>query len=157
MTSSEASVFPDIKDLIPHRGCNLLLEKVLQADSASITASGQVPPSGWYLEQDKTMPSWIGIELMAQAIAAHIGLENQQRGGPVRPGMLIGCKSFEILAPGLGISEKFCVRAETIYRDDNGFAAYDCVVSGTAGAMAKATLKAYQPENFKDFMDKSSQ
>jgi predicted hotdog family 3-hydroxylacyl-ACP dehydratase len=152
MSTSEPSAFPNIQDLIPHRGHNLLLGKVLHADGTSVIVSGQVPFSGWYLEQDKTMPSWISIEMMAQAIAVHIGLESRQHGGPVKPGMLIGCKSLEILISAFEASEKFRVRAEVVYRDDSGFAAYDCVVSGKAGDMAKATLKAYQPENFKTFM-----
>ena len=40
----------------------------------SLTAHATVRSDAWYADADGAMPAWIGIELMAQAIAAHVAL-----------------------------------------------------------------------------------
>lgn len=45
------------------------------------------------------MPAWFGIELMAQAIAAHVGLLSMRDGNPARPGVLLGSRKYEAHTP----------------------------------------------------------
>jgi predicted hotdog family 3-hydroxylacyl-ACP dehydratase len=45
------------------------------------------------------------------------------------------------------------VTARSSYRDESGFGAYDCAIRTSAGDLAEATLKVYEPADFQAFLD----
>ncbi|EEA00465.1 conserved hypothetical protein, partial [Burkholderia sp. H160] len=70
----EQLVRQPIEAIIPHRGSMLLLDAVDTFADTTLSAFATVDPHAWYADAAGAMPAWIGIELMAQAIAAHIAL-----------------------------------------------------------------------------------
>jgi predicted hotdog family 3-hydroxylacyl-ACP dehydratase len=82
------NALPPIEQLIPHRGTMLLLDAVSACSDESLTALAKVRGDAWYADADGAMPAWIGIELMAQAIAAHVGLLSMRARKHVRPAPL---------------------------------------------------------------------
>ena len=153
MTSRPAAlVFPPIEELVPHRGTMLLLDRVVSCDEQSIEAERTVPAEGWYFDEQGGMPSWIGIELMAQAIAAYANLYAYAHGEPPKRGLLLGSKTYRVRAARIAAGERLRVVARLSYRDDSGFAAYDCTINSAGGELAAATLKVYEPPDFDAFM-----
>ncbi len=153
MTSRPAAlVFPPIEELVPHRGTMLLLDRVVACDEQSIEAERTVPAEGWYFDGEGCMPSWIGIELMAQAIAAYANLYAYTHGAPPRRGLLLGCKTYRANTARIAAGERLRVAARLSFRDESGFAAYDCAIHGDGGELAAATLKVYEPQDFDAFM-----
>ena len=150
--SADARPFPPVMDLLPHRAPMLLLERVLAADDEAIEVEFTVPAAGWFLDDDGGMPAWLGVELMAQAIAAHVGFEASARGRPPRPGVLLGTRVFRAGSARLAAGTRLTITARLALRDESGFAAYDCHIAGPDGAWATATVKAYQPADFMKFL-----
>ena len=89
------STFPPIEDLLPHRGNMLLLTRMLAADEERATCEAVPDAQAWYAEADGTMPAWVGIELMAQAIAAHVALIARRAGKSPRPGVVLGTRAYK--------------------------------------------------------------
>ena len=149
------SRIPSIEELIPHRGSMLWLERVTQARPESIEAEAVVRRDAWYVDEQAGMPAWLGIELMAQAIAAHVGMQGWLAGKPPKPGVLLGCRRYEArvgrFAPGI-----LTVVARVAYRDESGFGAYDCAILGAQGELAAGRLKVYEPEDFERFLSEAS-
>src|SRR2546428_3724860 len=94
----ESPVFPRIEQLVPHRGAMLWLDRLTGGDVNAVEAEARVPSAGWYLDERGYMPAWIGIELMAQAVAATAGLAGRFPGKPPKPAFFSGSPS--IGAPG---------------------------------------------------------
>jgi predicted hotdog family 3-hydroxylacyl-ACP dehydratase len=144
--------FPPIEELLPHRGAMLLLDSVLSADERCIVAEASVREAAWYLDERGGMPAWIGIELMAQAIAAHAGLRGRMNGKPPKRGVLLGCRAYRArmsrAAPGTVLK----VSAKMTLVDESGFGAYDCMIEHGAAEFAAATLKVFVPDDFEAFM-----
>ncbi|MBN3815024.1 beta-hydroxyacyl-ACP dehydratase, partial [Paraburkholderia sp. Ac-20347] len=90
-------IFPPIDAIIPHRGTMLLLDAVCACSDESLSAEASVRADAWYADAQGAMPAWIGIELMAQAIAAHVGLLSMRAGKAARPGVLLGTRRFTAL------------------------------------------------------------
>ena len=134
----------------------LLLEHVVAADESSIEAEQVVPTNAWYLDGARQMPAWIGIESMAQAIAAHVSLCALWRGEPPRCGVLLGAKDYRAAASGFDAGERLRVSARLTYRDESGFAAYDCVIAAGGRQLASAGLKVFQPADFEAFMQQAA-
>ena len=88
--------FPPIEELLPHRGNMLLLEQMLVADDDSaICCAAPTTAAPGMRKADGSMPAWIGIELMAQTIAAHAAFVARLSGKPPRPGVLLGTRAYK--------------------------------------------------------------
>jgi predicted hotdog family 3-hydroxylacyl-ACP dehydratase len=138
--------FPPIEELVPHRGAMLMLDEVVACDSASIVARASVRPAAWYLDEEGAMPAWIGLELMAQAVAAHAGARAAQAGAQTgRRGMLIGCRAYRATAPAFAAGSVLEVTARAATADESGFAAFDCALRSEGRDLASATVKLFVP------------
>ena len=67
-----AATFPDIRMLVPHDGQMVFLDRVLATGSDSLCAEVAIGPDSVFFD-GAGVGSWVGIEYMAQAIAAHAG------------------------------------------------------------------------------------
>jgi predicted hotdog family 3-hydroxylacyl-ACP dehydratase len=148
--------FPPIEELLPHRGAMLLLDRVFSENEESIVAETTVPETAWYLDEQGGMPAWIGIELMAQAIAAHAALRGRRKGEPPRRGVLLGCRAYRASAPRAAAGARLNVFAKASVVDESGLGAYECRIELGAAEFATATLKVFEPEDFDAFMKASA-
>lgn len=147
------SSIPAIESLLPHRGTMLLIDAITAWDAES--ASGETTPraDAWYAEADGSMPSWIGVELMAQTLAAHVGLVARSQGRSPKEGVLLGTRAYRATQPRFPAGETLTIHAHLNYRDDSGLGAYDCTISAGGVQLASATIKVFEPENFTTFLE----
>lgn len=151
-----ARALPPIEQLIPHRGIMLWLEGVSAGDDSAIEAHATVPGAAWYLDEQGGMPAWIGIELMAQAVAAHVGLRGWLAGTPPKPGVLLGSRAYRASASSVPPGTRLQVSARMSYSDESGFGVYDCAIRCVSGHLASAALKVYQPADFAAFLQSAA-
>src|ERR671939_470173 len=99
------------------------------ATAACRRTYGIATPRGdaWYAERG-AMPSWIGIELMAQAIAAHVGLVARTRGQPPKRGVLLGTRQYRASETRFAADVELHITARVTYRDESGLASYDATI-----------------------------
>ncbi|MGH8758659.1 MAG: 3-hydroxylacyl-ACP dehydratase, partial [Burkholderiales bacterium] len=93
------------------------------------------------------VPSWVGIEYMAQAVSAWSGIGQVQRGEALSPGLLLGSRRYEALRPVFAVGSRLRVRAELVWRDADDLAAFDCAIDEGGLAVAHAHLKVYRPRD----------
>jgi predicted hotdog family 3-hydroxylacyl-ACP dehydratase len=110
-----------------------------------------VQSAGWYLDERGYMPAWIGIELMAQAVAAHAGLRGWLAGKPPKPGVLLGSRLYRVGASRVAAGTLLRITARVSYADESGFGAYDCAIRDGSAELATATLKVYEPDDAEAF------
>lgn len=146
---------PCMESLIAHRGNMLLLDRLLHADAESCIAE-YVPQAGqWYSDADGNMPAWIGLELMAQTIAAYVGFQKHASGLPPKQGVLLGTRSYKAVVPVYLAGAALQVEARVSFRDESGLGAFECTIRRAEApeeALATSTLKVYEPEDFDAFM-----
>jgi len=152
MTAMVAADLPPIEDYVPHRAGMLLLDAVVAASDASIETVLRVPADAWYSSDAEGMPAWLGIELMAQTIAAHVTHLARARGQPPKQGVLLGTRSYRSEVPAFSCGVTLHITAREAYRDAAGFAAYDCEIADGTAVLASASIKAFQPEDFGQFL-----
>lgn len=138
---------PPIEDLLPHRYGMLLVERLLAWDAASATVSARPSADAWYAEPGG-MPSRIGIELMAQAIAAHVSVVAWSRGEPPKKGVLLGARAYRATQPYFAVGSELTVKATRAFSDDTGMGAYDCTIEDAA----KARILVFEPPDFEAFI-----
>ena len=132
--------FPPIAELLPHRDSAVLLDAVLEDDADSIRARTRIGAEHPYLVPGQGVPVWVGIELMAQAIAAHAGISARRDHKPPSKGMLLGTRRFEAKAPYFKVGDELEVRAGREFGDTGGIAACACAILCGGETLATATL-----------------
>lgn len=144
-----------IEAIIPHRGTMLLIDAVNAFDNETLVASATVHAGAWYADADGAMPAWIGIELMAQAIAAHVALLAMRGGGRARPGVLLGSRSYKALQPTFSGGARLIVHVVELLRSEEGHGAYECTIHHDDVCCAEAVIKVFQPADFQSFIEGS--
>lgn len=152
---SENMTPPPIEDILPHRGSMLLLDRVLAFDADTASAEYTPRRAAWYADANGDMPAWIGIELMAQTVAAQIGLQQHRAGTPPKKGVLLGARRYASRQPAFTADKPLCIRAVMAYRDASGLGAYDCSIVAGGEEVASATLKIFEPDDFQTFQQAS--
>lgn len=149
--------FPDMHELVPHAGDMVLLERVLAADKDSLTAEVTIGPGTMFFD-GTGVGSWVGIEYMAQAIAAHAGRLARERGEPVKVGFLLGARRYTASVPLFADGACLRVRAQHALQGENGLAAFECKIedSATGALLANATITVFEPDNVNEFLQRST-
>ena len=148
-------VLQPIEAIIPHRGTMLLIDAVNTFSEDALSARATVRADAWYADADGAMPAWIGIELMAQTIAAHVALLAMRGGGRARPGVLLGSRSYRALQPSFAGGAQLLIHATELLRSEEGHGAYECTIHHGDVCCAEAVIKVFQPPDFQSFIEGS--
>ncbi|MFU8789760.1 MAG: 3-hydroxylacyl-ACP dehydratase [Methylobacter sp.] len=132
-----------IVNLIPHSGNMVLLERVIDYDEQSLTAEVVVRADGLLGGDEKNVPAWVGIEYMAQTIAAYAGMMAKQANEPIRLGFLLGTRHYSSTVAAFQVGSIVTIRVEKIMQDDN-LGVFECRILGE-GVEVTAKLNVYQP------------
>ena len=148
--------FPDIRELVPHSGDMVLLDRVLSADTENLCAEVTMRANTLFCD-GAGVGSWVGIEYMAQAIAAHAGWLARGRGEEVKVGFLLGARRYQAAVPLFPLGAVLHVHAQHAMQGDNGLGAFECrIEDGASGALlANATITVFEPENVNEFLQRS--
>ncbi len=149
--------FPAIEDLLLHRGNMLLLDRIIAFSDDTVACLSIPAADAWYATPETgDMPAWIGIELMAQAIAAHAALMARREGKPPRPGALLGTRAFQSKRASYAPAATLVVEARLTFRDATGLGSYDCeILTEQRWQLATAALTVYEPEDFEQFISRA--
>jgi predicted hotdog family 3-hydroxylacyl-ACP dehydratase len=129
---------------VPHRGAMSLLDSVERWDDLSIVARVRVPAEGLFAGADG-VPAWVGIEYMAQAVAAWSGGRTQAGGGSPRIGYLLGSRRYEATVAAFAIGAELQVFAQCELMGDNGLGLFDCRITQDGRVLASGRLSVFEP------------
>jgi predicted hotdog family 3-hydroxylacyl-ACP dehydratase len=153
-----ATKLPDIHTLVPHSGPMSLLDTLLAADAETLEAQVRIGPESMFCSGG-AVGAWVGVEYMAQAVAAHAGFAAVQRGEPVRVGFLLGSRRYACKVAAFAVGSVLNIHVQRALQGDNGLGAFDCrITDGEDGTeLASATITVFQPDNVEEFLQRSSE
>lgn len=159
--------FPPVSRLVPHKGAMLLLDRVVAADTDSLQAEVRITAASLFCGEDG-VGSWIGVEYMAQAVAAYAGYQAMQaaagqsrhaeNASPPAPkiGFLLGSRRYTAsrghFAPGCTLR----VHVLRLLQADNGLGSFDCFIADGDERIATATLTVFQPPDVATFLEEGA-
>ncbi|HEX4081052.1 MAG TPA: hypothetical protein VHX61_19485 [Rhizomicrobium sp.] len=133
-----------IDDLIVHRLPMRLLDRIISLSEGEVVADAVVRPDNPFFEPGRGLPAYVGLEMMAQAIAALDGEKRRNSSRPAKIGFLLGCRRYMSRVPIFAEGTRLTVRAKMVF-EDNEMLAFDCGIEDSNGALATANLKVYAP------------
>lgn len=139
-----------IAELVPHAGDMILIDRVLRFGDEDVETTATVRP-GLFSQDDGSLPAWVGVELMAQSIAAYAGCQARQAGLPVELGFLLGTRKFECNVEAFPVGAELRIRALRSLQDDNGMGVFECHLDGP-GIHAEARLNVFRPPEVASYL-----
>ncbi|MEG0247184.1 MAG: hotdog family protein [Pseudomonas sp.] len=133
-----------LAELLPHAGDMILLDQVESFDEEQIHTRLTVRPGGLFNRADGSLPAWVGVELMAQSVAAYAGCRAREQGQPVELGFLLGTRKFECNVEHFPAGAQLRIHAHRSLEDDNGMGVFECNLHGP-GIHAMARLNVFRP------------
>lgn len=144
-----------IAELLPHAGDMIFIEQILSFDDEQIFTRLTVKPDGLFNRPDGSLPAWVGIELMAQSVAAYAGCHARQRGDAVALGFLLGTRKFECNVEHFPAGAELTIHGIRSLEDDNGMGVFECHITAP-GIHATARLNVFRPPQAAQYLHEST-
>lgn len=143
----------DVAELVPHSGTMSLLDEVLAYNDDSLTARVSLSQHSLFAEPCG-VPAWIGIEYMAQAVAAYAGSIAKAKGEAITIGFLVGTRKYQCQRAYFPLGSRLIIRVEKELQGENGLGVFNCTIQADNDnePSAIASLNVFQPNNVDEFL-----
>lgn len=140
-----------VSSIVPHAGKMSLLSRVIEGDEESIVVEADIHADS-PLYSGGGIGGWVGIEYMAQAIAAWAGWRASLKGEPPRIGLLLGTRRYECSRPLFVVGETLRIEARQVLWSESGLAQFECRIQVDGDEVATAALTVFEPHDSDDFL-----
>ena len=144
-----------VAELVPHSGRMSLLTKILDYSDDWLSAEVAITTDSMFADEHG-VPAWVGLEYLAQTIAAYAGLQERRHGGTPKLGFLLGTRKFICTKEYFAIGSVLTINVSKNLEAENGLSSFDCRLHSTNDCEASAQLNVFQPKNADEFL-KSAQ
>lgn len=136
-----------IAPYVPHQRGMCLLDSILAVDAERLRAE-VTPAADDLFATAQGIPGWVGLEWMAQAVAAWAGVQEIAGGGRPLVGFLLGSRRYKCSLEYFAFGDPVRVAISQDFRADNGLAAFQChILNQHEQPLASATLNVFQPDS----------
>lgn len=150
--AADQPTFPyTVADLIPQSRQMVLLDRVLQVGDEHIVTELTVRDDGLFSQNDDSVPGWVGLEYMAQTIAAFSGYQRARRGEDIGLGFLLGTRHYQCSVGRFPCGTTLTVRADKIIEAANDMSVFNCTIEGE-GISASSALNVLLPQDSQKFL-----
>ncbi|GJG95375.1 hotdog family protein [Cupriavidus pauculus] len=143
---------PPIGELVPHAGAMRLVDELLEADATHAVARATVRPTQLFVDE-AGMPAWIGIEYMAQTIAAWAGMRARETGNKPVPGFLLGTRRYACNTAAFAAGSVLTIHVQLEMAGDDGMSMFACTLAQDGNEVARATVSVYAPADAQAFLE----
>ncbi|KRG46016.1 dehydratase [Stenotrophomonas panacihumi] len=142
----------DIEQFIPHRGMMRLVDRVLACGEEDIVTEVRVPADALFGDASG-VPAWMGVEYMAQTVAAWAGHRARARGEEPSIGFLLGTRRYQAHTPRFDAGALLRVEAHCELMGDNGLGMFACRIVLGEAVLATANISVFEPPDAAAYLE----
>ena len=121
-----------------------LITRIVAWGSQELVAEVDIADDGPFAEPGLGVPRWVGLEYMAQAVAALDGIRLREAGRGVPPGYLLGTRRLEqtdgYFQPGATLR----ITVQEVLQGENGLGIFSCLLEPGERSLS-CQLTVYRP------------
>lgn len=129
----------------------VLVDNVVEVGNEHIVVELTVREDGLFSQADRTVPAWVGLEYMAQTVAAFSGYHRRCAGEAVGLGFLLGTRHYQASVGSFPCGTRLTVRADKVIEAANDMSVFDCQLQGET-ISAHAKLNVLLPKDSQQFL-----
>lgn len=134
-------------EVLPHEGRMLLLDEMLDADVEFVSCGVTIRRDSMFCDGENGVPSWVGLEYMAQTVSTYSGIAEARAGQRPSIGLLLGSRRYKAQVAFFPLGAHLRIEAHLLLRDDNDLVAFDCKILYGDRVLASGDVKAYRPKD----------
>ena len=135
-----------IEQLVPHSRPMCLLTRAVEGDEGSFVVEARIDDQNLFCGPSG-VGGWVGVEYMAQAIAAWAGWRARLGGEQPRIGFLLGTRRYTCARTSFRVGEVLRVIVHRTFQSDNGVGQFDCRIEIESTEVAAAALNVFEPHD----------
>lgn len=140
---------PSIDKLLPHDNPMILVDRAIEICDTSIHSQVDIGQHLMFFDQEtKTIPAYVGIEFMAQSIAAWSGYQALKKGEQPPIGFLLGSRRYQAQYDHFSQGQTLDIFAEQVM-ENNGMAVFKAHIEHKGNTVAQCQLNVYVPSEEK--------
>lgn len=147
-------VYPAMEELLPHRPPMILIDRLVETDGRE-TICEVTPRLHDLFATDLEVPLYVGIEYMAQTVAAHGGYQSYQAGEPISVGLLMGTRRLECYCRGFEFGQTLRIHVAHIWGKAE-LMRFRCWIlkASTSELCQQAELNVFKPRTLLSYLEK---
>lgn len=149
--SNHRPALPPVAEVVPHAGAMRLIDELLQADDTMCVARATVRATQLFVDE-AGMPGWVGIEYMAQTIAAWAGVRERAAGRAPGIGFLLGSRRYSCDVAAFPAGSELTISVQAELTGDNGLGMFACTLALDGREVARANVSVFQPADAQAFL-----
>ena len=123
-----------------HREPMLFLDKLIDIGAEFATCEWCIDADFAFVAPGSGVPSYVGIEFMAQCIAVHAGARARVRGFVPPVGFLLGTRYYECRTAYFEPGKRYRSTCRELVRDSQGMGSFACQILVDEDIIAQANL-----------------
>ena len=140
----------ELSEILPHKSPMILVDEVVEYDLEKLSLKARIdigPDSMFYDSVLGGVPSWIGLEYMAQSIGALSGLHGKEHGeGEPIMGFILGTRKYDNAIDFYKNGESYFVEIEELFFNLE-LGSFRCVIKDSKDEFcAEAELNVFRPQ-----------
>ena len=142
-----------IAELTCHAKPMLLLDRAIAMDALTFETELSIRPDSLFCENGG-VGAWIGIEYMAQTIAAFAGAEGLQAEKSLKVGFLVGTRQYHAQVPAFKVGMTLRVRVKKVLHNEDGLSVLECSIRDLSDdrLLAEASLTVVEVQDMAIFL-----
>ncbi len=139
--------------VLSHRPPMILLDQLSSySGSGALCRVTITDESPFFQDGLAGVPSYIGIEYMAQTIAAFAGANALDGGESVKIGFLLGSRKYQTQVDRFSTGTTLDIEVMRLHQEDSGLSVFDCTIQTTNEKLAEARINVFQPPDPVQFL-----
>jgi predicted hotdog family 3-hydroxylacyl-ACP dehydratase len=142
-----------IEHVLPHAHPMILLDSLLEFSATTAVCAVRIAPhSNFYNVERNTVPSYVGLEYMAQTIAAYANVLKLEEGGLVSLGFLVSARNYTARVSEFGQGAELIVSVELLLKESNGLSVFDCKIMQQGELLVDAKINVFEPDDPEQYL-----
>lgn len=140
---------PSVQDILPHKAPMVLIDSLVSVGDDSVHCRATIERENLFFDPAiNAVPGWVGLEIMAQSVAAWAGFHAQKANLPPQVGFLLGSRRYQAQRASFLGGQTLDIKAEKVL-ENAGMAVFDCTIFIDDEEVARAQLNTYVPSQDK--------
>jgi len=127
-------------EFVLHRQPMLVLDRLVEIGPTYAICDWYVSENNGFLVPDKGIPSYTGVEYMAQCAAVFGGARGRINGIRPQPGLLLGTRHYKADVGYFKMGVTYQARCRELIRTDDGMSSFDCKILLDGETIAQGRL-----------------
>jgi predicted hotdog family 3-hydroxylacyl-ACP dehydratase len=134
-------------EFVLHREPMLLLDSLVDVGTEFAVCEWTVRDNVAFICPGVGVPTYVGVEYMAQCIAVHAGARARARDAALPLGFLVGSRHFKAKTRYFDLGASYRATCRQLIRDDQGMGSFECTILLDNELLAEGRLSVIEKQS----------